>query len=75
MDVRSALAWSSNIYFYTVGGGHGGISGLGEDRLVGLYRDFGLGQVTGIDLPTEYEGRVPDEAWKRSTERGGLVYW
>src|SRR5690606_13711599 len=29
MNVRSAIAWSSNIYFYTVGGGHGNIGGLG----------------------------------------------
>lgn len=65
MNVRSALAWSSNIYFYTVGGGHGNISGLGEERLTGYYRQFGLGEVSGIQLPGEITGRVPDEQWKR----------
>jgi penicillin-binding protein 2 len=64
MNVRSALAWSSNIYFYTVGGGHGGIKGLGGERLSKYYRMFGFGEPTGIDLPDEFPGRVPDEAWK-----------
>ncbi|HEX9595222.1 MAG TPA: penicillin-binding protein 2 [Candidatus Saccharimonadales bacterium] len=64
MDVRRAIAWSSNIYFYTVGGGHGGIEGLGVDRLARYYRDFGLGEPSGIDLPTEITGRVPDRTWK-----------
>lgn len=65
MNVRSALAWSSNIYFYTVGGGHGNIAGLGEERLTSYYRQFGLGETTGIELPGEIAGRVADAAWKR----------
>ena len=64
MDVRSAIAWSSNIYFYTVGGGYGSIGGLGEERLTRYYRDFGLGEQTGINLPNETPGRVPDNDWK-----------
>lgn len=64
MNVRSALAWSSNIYFYTVGGGHGGQSGLGEERLTRYYRDFGLGESSGMNLPDETFGRVPDNEWK-----------
>lgn len=64
MNVRSAIAWSSNIYFYTVGGGYGGIQGLGGERLWRYYRDFGLGEQSGINLPNETSGRVPDEEWK-----------
>lgn len=64
MNVRSALGWSSNIYFYTVGGGHDGIEGLGEERLTKYYRMYGLGDQTGIDLPDETFGRVPDNEWK-----------
>lgn len=67
MNVRSAIAWSSNIYFYTVGGGHGSIGGLGAERLVRYYRMFGLGELSGIDLPQEIAGRVPDPAWKLAT--------
>jgi penicillin-binding protein 2 len=68
MNVRSAIAWSSNIYFYTVGGGYGGIEGLGEERLTSYYRQFGLGEKTGIDLPNEIDGRVPDEEWKQQNK-------
>src|SRR5690606_33362539 len=64
MNVRRAIAWSSNIYFYTVGGGYGGIEGLGVDRLTSYYRQFGLGEPSGIDLPGEIAGRVPDREWK-----------
>ena len=64
MNVRKAIAMSSNIYFYTVGGGYGGIEGLGEPRLQNYYRAFGLGETSGIDLPGEATGRVPDAKWK-----------
>lgn len=64
MNIRSAIAWSSNIYFYTVGGGYGNIEGLGGERLSKYYREFGLGERSGVDLPNETPGRVPDEAWK-----------
>lgn len=65
MDVRSGLAMSSNIYFYTVGGGHGDVAGLGVERLTRYYRQFGLGEASGIDLPGEITGRVPDSNWKK----------
>ena len=68
MNIRRAIAWSSNIYFYTVGGGYGPIEGLGVDRLTRYYRDFGMGEPSGIDLPGEIAGRVPDRAWKMATK-------
>lgn len=68
MNVRSAIAMSSNIYFYTVGGGHENIQGLGVDRLTSYYRKFGLGELSGIDLPDEFAGRVPDSAWKEQNK-------
>lgn len=72
MNVRRAIAMSSNIYFFTVGGGYGGIDGLGVDRLTSYYRQFGLGEPTGIDLPSEGEGRVPTPEWKE--EQSGLPW-
>lgn len=67
MDVRSAIAWSSDIFFYSVGGGFGAQKGLGIDRLGYWYEQFGLGAKTGIDLPGEAEGLIPTPAWKRAT--------
>lgn len=66
MTARSAIAMSSDIYFYVVGGGFEamGIEGLGIDKLAEYYRKFNLGKVTGIDLPGEKPGLVADPAWK-----------
>lgn len=67
VNIISALAWSSNIYFYQVGGGYEPteFEGLGLTR-VGQYAEmFGLGQPTGIDLPGELDGLVPNARWKR----------
>ena len=37
-----------------------------QDGLQEVFRRFGLGTSTGIDLPSEADGRVPDAAWKKS---------
>src|SRR6185436_11316584 len=50
VDVRSAIAWSSDVFFYTVGGGFKSQKGMGIDRLGYWYRQFGLGSPTGVDL-------------------------
>jgi penicillin-binding protein 2 len=71
MTVRRAIAMSSNIYFYTVGGGHGAQPGLGIERLSSYMKAFGLGQPTGIDLPGENDGLVPDPAWKEKAKGEG----
>ncbi|HVB19703.1 MAG TPA: penicillin-binding transpeptidase domain-containing protein [Candidatus Paceibacterota bacterium] len=65
VDVEKAIAWSSDIFFYTVGGGFGSQKGLGIDRLDYWYRQFGFGSTTGIDLPEEASGLVPTPAWKQ----------
>jgi penicillin-binding protein 2 len=68
MTVRSAIAESSDIYFYTVGGGHpaSSIKGLGAQKLAEYYRKFNVGELTGIDLPGEKTGTVADPDWKAS---------
>jgi len=71
MDIRSAIAMSSDIYFYTVGGGQTnlGIAGLGPQRLDKYDYLFGMGQKLGIDLPGENPGIIggPDERAARQT--------
>jgi penicillin-binding protein 2 len=67
VDVRRAIAWSSDVYFYTVGGGFQGQRGLGIDRLTYWYRQFGLGTTTAIDLPGEVGGLLPTPEWKQAT--------
>ncbi len=65
---RQAIAESNNIFFYAVGGGWeaGGIRGLGIAALDAGYRKVGYGSQTGIDLPTEATGVVPNPEWKQS---------
>jgi cell division protein FtsI/penicillin-binding protein 2 len=66
VDLNKAIAWSSNVYFYILGGGLNGIKnysnkkGIGIDRLSVGYSDFGFGEKTGIEKFKEKSGLVPD---------------
>jgi penicillin-binding protein 2 len=71
VDLRSALARSSNIYFYTIGGGFQEIKGLGIERLKEYWKKFKLGQKIGIDLPAENAGFLPDPEEKEA-RRGDI---
>jgi len=64
-DVRTAIAQSNDIFFYTVGGGYGNIQGLGMSRMKKYENLYGFGSPTGIDLPNESSGLIPDEQWKQ----------
>lgn len=64
-DLRRAIAVSSDVYFYSIGGGYGGIRGLGMERMKRYEEYFGYGRKTGIDLPSEADGLLPDPEWKR----------
>jgi len=57
---------SSNVYFYYLAGGKAdeGFRGLGEEKVAEYARAFGYGEPTGVDLPGESSGLVPDAAWK-----------
>ncbi len=67
MTMREAIAFSSNVYFYTIGGGYGDQPGIGITKMAENYRRFGMGSPTGINLAQEQEGVVPDPAWKKAT--------
>ena len=64
VDMRTAIAVSSDEYFYTIGGGHGGQTGLGIARIDDYARRFGLGTTTGIVLGGERGGTIPTPEWK-----------
>ncbi|MBI2889104.1 MAG: hypothetical protein HYY10_04235 [Candidatus Liptonbacteria bacterium] len=70
VDLAAAIAVSSDVYFYEVGGGApGGPKGLGIERLRGWWEKFNLGTLTGIDLPGEVEGFLPSVEWKEKREK------
>jgi penicillin-binding protein 2 len=62
-----AIAQSCDIYFGVLAGGYGEFEGLGQAALAQYALYFGLGEPTGVDLPGETAGLVPDETWKRLT--------
>lgn len=59
VNVYSALARSSNIYFYAAGGGFEDVKGLGIERLRQYWHTFGLDEKTNIDMPGEKVGFLP----------------
>lgn len=64
VDLREAIAVSSDVYFYEVIGGFEEQKGLGIDNLKKYDLMFGLTKKTGIDLPGETDGVFPDPTWK-----------
>lgn len=58
INLTRALARSNDIYFYKVG------EEVGVESLVKWSRKFGLGEKTGIEIPGERVGLVPDKLWK-----------
>lgn len=64
VSMRDALAISSNVYFYSIGGGFEDQRGIGIDNIEKYSRMFGLGKETGIILAGEKEGVIPTPKWK-----------
>jgi penicillin-binding protein 2 len=65
VDMRHAIAASSDEYFYQIGGGYKDQPGLGIVRLKKYGELFGFGTTTGIDFPAEEHGLVPSPEWKK----------
>lgn len=80
VDLYSALARSSNVYFYVVGGGCvavtcnevGRSNGLGIIKLNEYWKRFGFDAITDIDLPGEAVGFLPNPEEKQ--ERTGTPW-
>jgi penicillin-binding protein 2 len=60
LSLVDALAQSCNSYFYQLG------AKLQIETIARYARLFGLGGPTGVDLPHEVSGLIPDPEWKKS---------
>ncbi|ARP93330.1 penicillin-binding protein 2 [Bordetella genomosp. 13] len=58
-DMHKAIVVSSDTYFYSLG------PEIGVNALHDFAKQFGFGQVTGIDLDGEKAGVLPSTDWKR----------
>lgn len=67
VDWHHAIAYSADVYYYQISGGYEDVvnPGLGIWRMAEYSRALGYGEVTGIELPGEENGLVPDPDWKR----------
>lgn len=70
VNLKDALAVSSDVYFYEVGGGFGDQKGIGINAIDRYYEMFGLTEKTNIDLPGENSGVIPSPEWKKENFNG-----
>ena len=61
LNLADALKESCDVYFWEVGGNY-----LGPKKIEQYARMMGLGEKTGVDLPGEVAGLVPNPDWKLS---------
>jgi penicillin-binding protein 2 len=73
VDMREAIAESSDEYFYQIGGGYQDQKGLGIARLNTYASMFGFASTTKIDLPGEDYGLVPSPEWKQKVFKEGWL--
>ncbi len=65
VDIYRAIAMSSDIFYYTVGGGYQNFKGLGVSKLLNWYERFGFGSKTGLDIGDETAGSMPSPEKKK----------
>jgi penicillin-binding protein 2 len=59
VDLHKAIINSCNVFFYHLG------QKLGIDKIAYWAQSMGLGQKTGVDLPSEDSGLIPSPEWKK----------
>ena len=74
VDMRQALAVSSDVYFYEIGGGFENQKGLGIANIEKYAELFGIGEKTGVDLGGEKGGVIPSPEWKAKNFNGEKWY-
>lgn len=67
VGLRRSIRESCDVYYYNKS------LEIGIDNVAKTLRRIGLGIKTGIDLPSEYNGIIPDKAWKK--KRYGLPWY
>ncbi len=67
VDLRKSIRESCDVYYYNKS------LEIGIDNIAKTLKSIGLGIKTGIDLPVEYNGIIPDKAWKK--KRYGLPWY
>lgn len=65
VDMRHALAVSSDVYFYEIGGGFENQKGLGIARMEKYLRLFGMGEMLADPLLGGASGTIPGPEWKK----------
>jgi len=60
VNLREAMMGSCDVYFYTMA------QRLGIDAIAETSRRFGLGKISGVGLPADKPGIVPDDDWKQA---------
>lgn len=63
MTLQTGITHSCDVVFYEVGKGF--FYSSNKDGLQQMFKKWGLGSKSQIDLPGELQGRIPDEVWKR----------
>ncbi len=65
MDIRKAIAVSSDVYFYEIGGGFENQKGMGINKIDEYARLFGLGsEIPGDPFLSGKKGTIPTPEWK-----------
>lgn len=74
VNMKKAIAESCNFYFWIIGGGYKEIQGLGWEKIHQYFKKFGLGETTGIDLPSEAQGILPTPEYLKKVRPNDPVW-
>lgn len=60
LDMKNGMAQSCDVYYWTIGRDY-----LGIEKIASYAKEFGFGQSSQIDLPSQVNGLVPTAEWKQ----------
>ncbi|MCH7883168.1 hypothetical protein IIA95_02010 [Patescibacteria group bacterium] len=73
VNMWRALAVSSNVYFYTIGGGFEGQKGVGVYKIIEYAKKLGLGERVGLEF-SEEKGLLPTPEWKEKNQPADPIW-